>query len=69
MNDLIAAVNAAVRGPVMIALLAGTGIYLSVRTGFPQARRFRYILRNTIGSLLRREKEARGDNISPLQAV
>ena len=69
MNDLIAAVNAAVRGPVMIALLAGTGIYLSVRTGFPQVRRFRYILRNTIGSLLRREKEARGDNISPFQAV
>lgn len=69
MNDLIAAVNAAVRGPVMMALLAGTGIYLSVRTGFPQVRRFRYILRNTAGSLFRKEKEENGNNISPFQAV
>ena len=69
MNDLIAELNAAVRGPVMIALLAGTGIYLSIRTGFPQVRRFRYIMRNTAGSLLRREKEEKGNNISPFQAV
>lgn len=70
MNDWIAGLNAAVRGPAMLALLAGTGIYLSVRTGFPQVRRFRYIMRGTVGALLRREKQGdSGENISPFQAV
>lgn len=69
MNDWIAGLNAAVRGPVMMALLAGTGIYLSIRTGFPQVRRFRYIMRRTAGSILQREKREDGNNISPFEAV
>ena len=43
--------NAFAWGPVMLALLIGTGVYLSFRTGFIQVRWFGYIMKNTIGSL------------------
>ena len=63
------AVNSFAWGPVMLVLLVGTGIYLSVRTGFIQARHFGYILKNTVGSLFRKSDRDHGDNLSPFQAV
>ena len=56
-------------GPVMLALLIGTGVYLSFRTGFIQVRRFGYIMRNTVGSLFRKSDKNHGSNLSPFQAV
>ena len=56
-------------GPVMLVLLGGTGIYLSIRTGFIQATRLGYIMRSTIGSLFRKGKRDNGGNLSPFQAV
>ena len=54
MLDTITSINTAVNdfvwGPIMLALLVGTGIFLTVRTGFIQVRWFGYILKNTIGS-------------------
>ena len=63
-------VNSFAWGPVMLLLLVGTGIYLSVKTGFIQASRFGYIMRNTIGTLFKKEKNGdHGNNLSPFQAV
>lgn len=42
-------VNDLVWGPAMIALLLGTGIYLSIRLGFPQVTQLKEIYRATIG--------------------
>ncbi len=56
-------------GPVMLVLLVGTGIYLSVRTGFIQATRFGRIMRATLGSLFSGKKGDHGKNLSPFQAV
>ena len=56
-------------GPVMLLLLVGTGIYLSIRTGFLQSRRFGYIMRNTLGTLFSGKKDDHGGNLSPFQAV
>ncbi len=56
-------------GPVMLLLLVSTGVYLSIRTGFLQATRFRYIMRNTIGTLFNGKKKENGSNLSPFQAV
>ena len=56
-------------GPVMLLLLVGTGIYLSVRTGFLQASRFGYIMRSTIGTLFSGKKKENGSNLTPFQAV
>ena len=44
-------VNAFVWGPIMLALLVGTGVYLSVRVGFIQVGKFGYMWKNTIGTL------------------
>ncbi len=66
-------INAAVKsfawGPVMLLLLVGTGVFLSVRMGFPQVRRFGFVMRKTAGSLFRNGKKDDGANLSPFQAV
>lgn len=63
-------INGFVWGPIMLALLVGTGVFLTCRTGWVQVRRFGYIMKNTVGSLFRK-KDARdhGSNLSPFQAV
>jgi len=67
LND---AVNGFVWGPVMLLVLVGTGVYLSVRTGFFQIRKFGYAMRNTIGRVLGgRSEKADDENISGFQAV
>ena len=43
------AINAFAWGPVMLALLIGTGVFLSIRTGFIQVRKFGYIMKHTVG--------------------
>lgn len=65
------AVNGVVWGPIMLILLVGTGIYLTLRTRGLQARRFGFILRNTIGSLFAKDKKKSGSehNLTPFQAV
>jgi len=62
-------VNGFVWGPYMLALLVGTGIYLTIRTNWIQVRWFGYILKNTIGSLFRKSGKDRGNNLTPFQAV
>ncbi len=44
-NDFI---NGIVWGPYMVALLVGTGVYLTIRLGFLQVLKFPYIWKNTI---------------------
>lgn len=56
-------------GPVMLVLIVGTGIYLSVRCGFLQFRRFGYMWKNTIGGLGKRAKVTDKGAISPFQAM
>ncbi len=63
------AVNAFAWGPIMLILLVGTGVFLSVRTGFPQVRRFRFVMRNTLGSLFQKRERNDSANLSPFQAV
>lgn len=63
-------VNSFVWGPVMLALLVGTGVYLTFRTGFIQVKWFGYIIKNTIGSLFRKgANQKQGNNLTPFQAV
>ena len=59
------AVNGVVWGPAVLLLLAGTGVYLTVRTGWVQAVRFGYILRKTLGSLFRVRGKRAGDAKKP----
>ena len=67
------AVNSFVWGPIMLVLIVGTGIYLSIRCKFPQARQFGYMWKNTIATLFKKgDKDALatdGTNVSPFAAV
>jgi len=65
-----AEVNNVVWGPIMLCLLIGTGLFLSIRTGFMQFGKFGYIMKKTIMSLFSKnhhQKDSSG--VSPFQAV
>ena len=53
--------------PAMI-LIIGTGIYLSVRCGFPQFAHFGHIMKNTAGKALQKT-EAKKGSVSPFKAM
>ena len=61
-------INGFVWGPVMLVLLVGTGLYLSIATGFLQFRRFGYAMKNTIGRVFHKAEAGHGE-ITPFQAV
>ena len=57
-------------GPLMLLLLVGTGIYLTVRVNWLQVTHFGRILKNTVGTLFKKQdSKDHGANISPFQAV
>ena len=69
-TNINGAINSFVWGPIMLALLVGTGVYLTIRTGCIQVRWFGYIMKNTVGSLFRKDdKKEGGKNLTPFQAV
>lgn len=54
----------------MMFMLIAAGIFLSIRTGFFQFRRFGYVMKSTIGSLFDKNQHAKDKNsVSPFQAV
>ncbi len=63
-------VSAVVWGPIMLTLLIGTGLFLSIRTGFLQFRKFGYMMKNTILSVFsKNQHEKDNSGVSPFQAV
>lgn len=68
-TDVNSAINSFAWGPIMLLLLVGTGIFLTVRTGCIQVRKFGYIMKNTVGSLFKKKDKDHGSNLSPFQAV
>ena len=62
------AINGFVWGPIMLALLVGTGVYLTIRTGFPQIAKFGYAMKNTLGKIFQKSEAGEGE-ITPFQAV
>ena len=54
MVDMIAKINGIINGfvwgPVMLTLLVGTGIFLSIRTGFLQITQIPLWVKHTFGS-------------------
>jgi len=53
--------------PAMVAII-GVGLYLSIRTGFVQIRKFGHALKNTIGKIFKKSDASEGA-ITPFQAV
>ncbi len=66
--EIVAAVDNFAWGPVMLILLVGTGLYLSIRSGFLQFTRFGYAMRNTIGKIFKKQSAGKGE-VTPFQAM
>lgn len=72
MLNIIESINNAVNNfiwgvPAMICII-GVGLYLSIRTGFLQIRKFPYAIRVTLGRMFRK-KDASDGTMTPFQAV
>ena len=61
-------INDFVWGPVMLVLLVGCGVYMSIRLGFIQFRRFGFAMKNTLGKIFHKHEAGEGE-VTPLQAV
>ena len=72
MIDIITSVNDALNafiwGIPAMACIIGVGLYLAIRSGFLQIRKFGYALKNTVGRVFRKTQAAEG-SITPFQAV
>ncbi len=66
--EIVTAVDNFAWGPVMLVLLVGTGLYLSIRSGFLQFTRFGYAMRNTIGKIFTKQSAGKGE-VTPFQAM
>lgn len=68
MSQIISKADSIAWGPVLLVLLVGTGLYLSIRMGFLQFRKFGYAMKNTLGKMFSKQKAGKGE-ITPFQAL
>lgn len=72
MVDIVTSINSTINGFVwgvpMMILIVGTGVYLTVFTGFLQFRKFGYTMKNTIGKCFQKV-EAKAGAVTPVQAL
>lgn len=67
-NEIVKLVDDFVWGPVMLVLLVGTGIFLTIRTGFLPWRNLPYALKSTLSKEARTKSRGEGD-VSPFSAL
>ena len=68
LNAIVTAVDDFVWGPVMLLLLVGTGVFLTIRTGFLTWRNLGYALKSTLSKEARKKSRGEGD-VSPFSAL
>jgi AGCS family alanine or glycine:cation symporter len=67
-NNFVEQFDAIVWGIPMLVLLIGTGLFLSIRLGFLQFRKFGFIMRHTVGRLFEKKTNKEG-SLTPIQAL
>ena len=67
-NEIVDKLNGIAWGPWMLLLLVGTGVYLSARVGFIQFARFGYVMKNTLGKMMKKQDAGEGE-VTPFQAL
>lgn len=68
MQNVISVAAGALWGAPMALMLAGAGVFLSLRAGFVQLTHFPEVMRRTVGAALRPSGADKG-SVTPLQAV
>ena len=61
-------IDGIVWGPVMLVLLVGTGVFLTIRTGFLPWRNLGYALKSVVSKEARTKSRGTGD-VSPFSAL
>ncbi len=67
-SEVVSKVDDFVWGPVMLVLLVGTGVYLTILTGFLPWRNLPYALKSTLSKEARTKSRGEGD-VSPFSAL
>lgn len=67
-SEIVSALDDFVWGPVMLVLLVGTGVFLTIRTGFLPWRNLPYALKSTLSKEARTKSRGQGD-VSPFSAL
>ena len=62
------ALNSFIWGVPAMTCIIGVGLYLAIRTGFLQIRKFGYAMKNTVGRMFHKQEAAAG-SLTPFQAV
>lgn len=68
LENVVKVVDDFVWGPVMLILLVGTGIFLTIRTGFLTWRNLGYAIKSTLSKEARKKTKGEGD-VSPFSAL
>lgn len=67
-SRIVTAVDDFAWGPIMLILLVGTGIYLSVRSGWIQFSKFGFAMKSTLGKAFSKQEAGKGE-VTPFQAM
>ncbi len=68
LNEIVNYLNGIAWGPWMLILLVGTGIFLTVKTGFLQFAKFGYAMKHTVGKVFQKQTAGKGE-VTPFQAM
>lgn len=68
-GKILESVDSFVWGPVMLILLVGTGIFLTIRTGFLPWRNLPYAIKSTLSKEARKKSAGGKGDISPFSAL
>lgn len=68
-EKILESVDSFVWGPVMLILLVGTGIFLTIRTGFLPWRNLPYAIKSTLSKEARKKTSGGKGDISPFSAL
>lgn len=69
LQQIFAFLSGFIYNGAMVALIFGTGVYLTFKTRFFQIWGIPYILKHTFFTLFRRDEQQKSEGISPFQAV
>ena len=68
LNEIVNYLNGIAWGPWMLILLVGTGVFLTVKTGFLQFAKFGYAMKHTVGKVFQKQTAGKGE-VTPFQAM
>ena len=67
--DYAAQIDRILWGPWTMVFIASVAVFLTIKSGFFQLRKFRFILKNTFGKILERPKTKNQGRMTPFQAT